>query len=199
MPVWVLVCDPEIVYCGDGTMDSMRMQLFELSAMKIAPAVSTAMSMGRLIDTAAASPLSPENPATPVPAIVVIIPPLGEIKRMRELFFSATYTFPAESVFTAKGPERKADDAAPPSPIKIEDPPPPAKVVMMLAEMRRMRPLPRSAMKTSPAAFIATPVGPTRRAFVGEPPSPIPDEGEPPPARVRIVPLALTTRIRLFA
>ena len=74
-----------------------------------------------------AGPPSPENPATPVPATVVMVP--FRTMRMQLLLESAIYTAPDDATATPCGKFSVALVAGPPSP---ENParPVPAKVVI---------------------------------------------------------------------
>src|SRR5260370_42617682 len=85
-----------------------------LSAIKILPDPSTAMAKGLLIDAAVARPPSPEDPATPLPATVLMVPRAASTWRMR-LFRSAIRIFPDASSATALG-DMEAEVAGPPSP-----------------------------------------------------------------------------------
>jgi hypothetical protein len=78
---------------------------------------------------AVAGPPSPEKPATPVPATVVIVP-VGSIRRMRSLPESAMYSSPDGAAYTAFGSWSWAAVAGPPSP-PAPGVPLPATVVMI--------------------------------------------------------------------
>ncbi len=73
------------------------------------------MPLGRLSWAEVAAPPSPEYPATPVPAMVVMVPPEVTL-RIRLLFESAMYRLPEGSMATPRGPLIAALVAGPPSP-----------------------------------------------------------------------------------
>src|SRR5215831_7185702 len=83
-----------------------------------------------------AGPVAPEDDATPVPAIVEIIPP--ETLRTRLFQLSAIYRFPELSTARPCGRYNWAEEAGPPSPEKPEVPVP-ATVVIMSPETFRTR------------------------------------------------------------
>src|SRR5437868_7089245 len=64
-----------------------RIRLFAESAIYTLPTLSTATASGRARDARVADPPSPANPNAPVPAIVLIVPPVT--LRIRLLFESA--------------------------------------------------------------------------------------------------------------
>src|SRR6185437_9760153 len=99
---------------------TLRTRLFVVSAMNRLPPESSATSVGLLRPALVAGPLSPEKPATPFPATVLMMPS-GVTLRMRWLPVSAMYRLPEESTANpACALERfkAALVAAPPSPEK---------------------------------------------------------------------------------
>src|ERR1700683_507561 len=94
--------------------DTFRIRLLYLSAMKIFPEASTATPEGLFNDAEVAGPPSPDKPAVPLPATVVMIP-LAETFRIRLLPESAMKRFPEASTATSAGPN-DAEVASPPSP-----------------------------------------------------------------------------------
>src|ERR1700676_2354779 len=93
---------------------TLRMRLLYVSAIYRLPAESRDTPKGLDIWALIASPLSPENPLAPVPATVVIVPPLT--LRMRLLARSAIYRLPAMSTETLSGEFNSALVAGPLSP-----------------------------------------------------------------------------------
>ncbi len=115
-----------------------RTRLLPVSAMIRFPALSNVRRCGWLNSALVAGPPSPEDPAVPLPATVVMMPLLS-ILRIRLFRESAIYTLPAPSRATPIGRFRLAEVAGPPSP---ENPavPVPAMVEMIPAELTlRMR------------------------------------------------------------
>src|ERR1700743_136925 len=80
------------------------------------PLLATVIEVGLLISAERAGPLSPLKPDVPFPAIVLMIPVLMSIFRIRLLWLSLIYKFPALS--KAIPPEVKPALATkPPSPL----------------------------------------------------------------------------------
>src|ERR1039457_1120884 len=88
LPAIVVIVPPE----------TLRMRLLEESAMYRLPAESIATPSGTFSAALVADPPSPENPAVPLPATVVILPP--DTFKTRLLRLSAIYKLPAESAAT---------------------------------------------------------------------------------------------------
>src|SRR5579871_2203440 len=175
---------------------TLRIRLFRVSAMYTLPAASTATARGPLSMALVASPPSPEKPAWPFPATVVMVPP-GVTWRMRLLLRSAMYRLPLESTATPVGWLSDALVAAPPSP---ENPcvPLPAYVEMIpLGVSRRTRPLVRSEIYKFPALSKAMPQGDPIAALVASPPSPEKPRN-PLPARTVSVPFDETRKTILL-
>ena len=107
---------------------TFRIRLLPESAMYRFPAASTAIPSGNRSWAAVAGPPSPENPLVPLPATVVMVPPV-EIIRTRWLNRSTTYTCPPGPTATSAGSCITALVAAPPSPASGS----PANVVMSSA------------------------------------------------------------------
>src|ERR1035441_6872004 len=172
--------------------NTSRIRLFWASAKKTFPELSTATPRGLFRDAETAGPPSPEKPAAPLPASVVTMPP-ADTFRIRLLQVSPMKMFPDASMAIAEGVHNDAEVAGPPSPEKpaIQLP---ATVAIAPSEVTfRIRLFPVSAIKRSPAAFTATPLG-NNDADVAGPLSPGPLV--PPPATVVMMPLADTFRIR---
>ena len=70
----------------------LRMRLLSVSATRNPPSAVGAMEWTKLSSACVAGPLSPESPAAPVPAIVVMMP-LASTLRARLLHGSA-HTYP---------------------------------------------------------------------------------------------------------
>ena len=103
---------------------------------------------GRFNWASVARPPSPENPATPDPATVEMIPVRASIRRTRWFSVSATYTLFVASTATPRGALSPASTAGPASPENVPRPaeslvPFPATVVMtpVCAATRWMRSL----------------------------------------------------------
>ena len=152
------------------SVDRVRMQLLELSAMNRVPAADTVIPMGRFKVALVAGPPSPLCACKPVPAMVAMLP-TTLMRRTRFAAFSTTKRFLAASKTTANGPMRLALIARPPSP-----PIPPPAMVLMTPEVAtlRMRLFDLSAIIMAPEeASTVMPVGPFRVADVAGPPSPL--------------------------
>ena len=80
------------------------------------PAGSSATVVGLLMSAEVAGPPSPEKPATPVPAMVEMMPVTPLTSRMRPLLESAMKRSPAASTAMPKGRKMLEDVAWPPSP-----------------------------------------------------------------------------------
>ncbi len=117
------------VIVGATVADISLMRKLLRSAIKIRPSASAFTLTAVFSSAAVAASPSPLYPATPVPAMVVIIP-LAATLRILLLLTSAISIIPEASIFIPIGPLNCADVAAPPSP---PDPatPVPAKVVIM--------------------------------------------------------------------
>ena len=94
------------------------------------PAGSIKMPAGLFSSALVAAPPSPENPAVPVPAIVVIIPVATVIFLILLLDWSAKYTSPEGTTHTPTGVFTVAAVASPPSPVN-DAVPVPARVLMI--------------------------------------------------------------------
>src|SRR5204863_287269 len=84
---------PLVTGAGADTPSTERTRLFAVSAIRVAPFAAIATATGALKPAAVAGPPSPLKPAVPVPATVVIAPPL-ETLRMRLLPESAIRKLP---------------------------------------------------------------------------------------------------------
>ena len=109
-------------------VETLRIRLLKVSAMKRLPEASTVTPNGRAKEAEVAGPPSPENPRVP-PAKVVMIPP-ADTFWIRSLKVSAMNRSPEASVATPWGAYRDANVANPPSPEKPWFPLP-ATVVMV--------------------------------------------------------------------
>ncbi len=105
------------VMVGATAADISRMRLFPRSEKIIFPVGSTVICIGTFNSAEVAGPPSPLKPATPVPAMVEIMP-FGVTLRMRLLLPSRNSRSPALSRITLAGPNISAAAAAPPSPPK---------------------------------------------------------------------------------
>src|SRR5437016_802664 len=92
--------------------DTFRIRLLKVSAIKRFPEASTATPIGRFNAAEAAGPLSPENPAVPLPANVMITPD-ADTFRIRLLPLSAMKRFPEASTATPFGLFSAAEVAGP--------------------------------------------------------------------------------------
>ena len=113
-----------------------RIRLLSRSAMKTSPDWSAAIPHGSFNCAEVAGPPSPEKPATPVPAIVEIVP-VDEISRTRAITSSTKYTFPELSQAIDWG-AMTADCVAGTPSISVA-PPPPMVVMVPAGEIFRMR------------------------------------------------------------
>ena len=118
--------------------NTSRIRLFWASAKKTFPELSTATPRGLFMDAETAGPPSPEKPAAPLPASVVMMPP-ADTFRIRLLKVSAMKRFPAASTATPLGSFNDAEVAGPPSPEKPSTPLPATVVMMPLTETFRIR------------------------------------------------------------
>src|SRR5262245_12546533 len=151
--------------------DTRRTRKLPVSAITRPPSAVGPTAYGRLICAAVAGPPSPENPRVPVPATVVIVP-LGDTRRIRELPVSAIRNPPAGSAATPLGAEIAAAVAGPPSPENPDVPLPATVVIMPVADTRRISESAGSAIKMLPSGSAATPSGALSWADVAGPPSP---------------------------
>jgi hypothetical protein len=118
--------------------ETFRIRLLPESGMKRSPEASTATPPGPNNDAEVALPPSPEKPAVPLPATVVMMP-LADTFWIRFARL-AMKRFPEASTATPWGKYKDAEVAGPPSPGALV--PPPATVVMMpLADTFRIRSL----------------------------------------------------------
>src|SRR5262245_11322821 len=118
-----------------------------------------------------AGPPSPEKPAVPLPATVVIVP-VGETRRTRLLLESAIRKPPSAVTDTAFGDHSRAAVAGPPSPEKPSVPLPATVVIVPVDETLRIRLLIASAIRNPPSRVAATATGRSSLALVAGPPSP---------------------------
>ncbi len=141
----------------------------------------------------AATPFSRARSRRPLTVVTMFVP--AATSRMSPSDGSVKKRSPAASSARSVGSARSAPVAGPPSPVAE---PPPAGVEMTLvpAATSRIRWSPTSAMNTSPAASTARPVGDVRAAPAAGPPSPSPvtEDGDPPPANSDTCPLESTLR-----
>src|ERR1022692_977423 len=151
--------------------DTVRIRWLPVSAMNRLPKASTATPYGTLSCASVAGPPSPLNPAVPVPATVVIIPP-ADTFRIRWLPASAMNRLPAASTNTPAGLDIWAAMARPPSPLNPAVPVPATVVIIPPADTFRIRELLVSDEHRLPNASTATPFGKPRLAAVAGPPSP---------------------------
>lgn len=100
-------------------MSIRRMRWFGASATKTWPASSTTIPCGESSCASVAGPPSPDSPAEPVPATVVMIPS-GPIRRTRWLSVSTTKMLPSGAESMVRGARSLAAVAGPPSPEKPE-------------------------------------------------------------------------------
>src|SRR5439155_994194 len=135
------------------------------------PSAVTAVPAGPQSRAAVAGPPSPENPHTPVPARVVIVP-LGDTRLTRSPSNSAIKMPPSAVTATPSGRLSRAAVAGPPSPEKPLTPVPAMVVIIPLGDTRRTRLFSGSAMRKPPSAVTATALAELNRAAVAGPPSP---------------------------
>ena len=152
---------PAIVLIVPVVAVTLRTTQLALSAMKTLPAPSTATPVGELSSAAVAGPPSPaKSQKPPVPATVLIVPVVATL-RMTQFPLSAMKRLPTPSRATPAGWLSSATVAGPPSPVKSNIPAIPATVLIapVVPSTLRTTELSWSAMKRSPAASRATPVG----------------------------------------
>ena len=94
---------------------AFRTRLFAVSATYQLPSASAATPSGRLSSAVRGNTISPLNPATPLPASVVMAPP-GATARTRWFCVSEMYTTPDGPTATPDGPLSCAAVADVPSP-----------------------------------------------------------------------------------
>ena len=114
-PVWLAVPSPAMVVMMPVAAVTLRMRLLPESTMYRLPAVSIATSDGPLNCAAVASPLSPLDPSTPVPATVLMMPVVAVTLRMTWPLNSAMYRLPTLSTAMPYGLLIWAALASPPS------------------------------------------------------------------------------------
>jgi hypothetical protein len=112
--------------------------LFDESAIRKLPSGRTARLKALFSSARVAGPPSPEKPAVPLPATVVMIP-LEETFRIRWLPTSAIRKPPSGVGATANGMFSSADVAGPPSPLKPWTPVPATVVIVPLGQTLRTR------------------------------------------------------------
>jgi hypothetical protein len=150
---------------------SLRTRWFRLSATYRRPDPSSARPHGACSRAAAAKPPSPSKPASPVPAMVWMVPSAVTF-RMAWLPVSAMYRLPSPSTARPRGAFRSAFAAGPPSP-EYPGAPAPANVeIAPPGANRRMRWFRASAMYRLPAASKARAEGFRSCACGPGPPSP---------------------------
>ncbi len=146
------------------------MRWLPVSAIYRFPPPSKATAVGEFSAATDAGPPSPEDPCTPVPATVVMIP-AALIRRTRWLSRSVKYVLPAPSESSPCGELKAALVAGPPSPENLYDPLP-AMVLITPPATRRRRLLNVSAISKFPAASTAAARGLFSNALVAGPLSP---------------------------
>src|ERR1017187_4129964 len=125
--------------------------------------------------------------------------PLVEIRRTDQLFWSAMYRLPDESMAMLVGYVKVAWAAGPPSPCQpVVLLPAMVVTIPVLAVTMRMRWLRRSAIYRLPDLSTAIPAGLASRALVAGPPSPANPPAPPSPATVVMIPLVSTFRTLLL-
>src|SRR3990172_5554260 len=139
---------PAKVLINPVPTSTRRTRWLEVSAMNTLPPPSTATPIGEPSRAPAAAAPSPENPAIPVPAIVLINPVTASIRRTRWLEASAMNTLPTPSTATPYGKFSWAPVAAAPSPENPEGPVP-AIVLMSPAAARAVPPNPTVTTTTT--------------------------------------------------
>ena len=140
------------------SMSICRIRLLSVSAITTRPSPSTAIPLGFMSCASSAGPPSPENPGTPVPAIVSIVPSVS-MRRIRAFCVSTMNTRPMPSTATAAGNDSSALVATPPSPPNPGVPVPATLVRLPSASTRSTRWLSVSAMNARPRPSTAIPCG----------------------------------------
>ena len=123
-----------------------------------------------------ARPPSPEEPNSPVPATVAIVP-VESIRRTRALPVSAIRTLPSAATATSLAPSIRARVADPPSPLKPARPVPATTVKTPSRPSRKTRV--ESAIRTPPSCIAVNPDGSTSALPFA---SPFGRAASPPPA-----------------
>jgi hypothetical protein len=173
--------DPAIVDTTRDTDGSMtRMRCPPVSATSRTPPDATSTNSGRLKRATLPGP-SANPPAMPSPEpATVVVAPAGVTRRILLLKVSAKYASPVAS--STSTPLGSAKAAFVPTPSAKSASAPPASVLTApVAEMKRMRLLPRSATSEPPESSAATPDGFEKELAV---PAPSAKASAPEPASV---------------